>query len=81
MTGQGGKTLRRSRPRGVKLWLDVMMVFFLVILAVALYLVAPQQTQLAPIFDDLELLSTVGGLDFYLELEFYYWLEQQHGQD
>ncbi len=81
MMTQGGKTLRRSRPRGVKLWLDVVMVFSLVVLAVALYLVTPQQTQLAPLFDDLELLSTVEEPDFYLELEFYYWLEQQHGQD
>lgn len=79
MTRQGEKAARRRLPRG-KLWLDVIMLLSLAVLAVALYLVTPDQTQLAPIFDDLELLAGSAEPAVYQELEFYYWLER-HGQE
>lgn len=69
-----------EKPRRGKLWLDVAMVGMVAGLAVALYLVTPEQAQLAPVFDDLEMLAGVEEPEFYQELEFYYWLEEQNEQ-
>lgn len=69
-----------EKPRRGKRWLDVAMVGMVGGLAVALYLVIPEQAQLAPVFDDLEMLAGAEEPEFYQELEFYYWLEEQNEQ-
>ena len=69
------------KPRRGKLWLDLIMIVSLVLLAVVLWRVTPEQAQLAPLFDDLELLAGSEEPAFYQDLDFYYWLEQQHGRD
>ena len=69
-----------EKPRRGKLWLDVAMIGMVAGVAVALYLVTPEQDQLAPVFDDLEMLAGAEEPEFYQELEFYYWLEEQNEQ-
>ncbi len=69
-----------EKPRRGKLWLDVSMISMVVVVAVALYLVTPEQAQLAPVFDDLEMLAGSEEPEFYQELDFYYWLEAQNEQ-
>ena len=57
------------------------MVLALVVLAVLVYRLTPAQTQLAPIFDDFELLAAAPAPAFYRDLEFYRWLERRDAQD
>lgn len=69
------------KPRRSKLWLDLVMLASLVALAIALWIVTPELDQQAPLFDDLDMLAGSQEPEFYLELELFYWLERQHGQD
>mgnify|MGYP007077385759 CR=1 FL=1 len=77
----GGEQRRSLRIPRDKLWLDGLMVGVLVLLGVALYWVTPEQTQLAPVFDDLALLAGPLEPGVYQDLEFYGWLEQQYAQE
>jgi hypothetical protein len=87
------ETLRRLRlaraealeaaagSRRNRLWLDVAMVGSVAALAVALWLVMPQQqNQPSLAFDDMEMLVDAEEPEFYQDLDFYYWLEQENEQ-
>ncbi len=72
---------KAAKSRRVKLWLDFVMLVSLVGLAIVLWVVTPEQYELAPLFDDLDMLAGSQQPEFYQDLEFFYWLELQHGQD
>ncbi len=57
------------------------------VLAVAVWLAVPTDTiqempalAEAPVFDDMELLAATEELEFYEDIEFYYWLDTQDAQ-
>jgi hypothetical protein len=72
--------LASGEARRGRLWLEAAAFASLLVVAVVLWVGVPEQKQQTLALDDMELLADSQEPEFYQELDFYYWLEQQNDQ-